>query len=223
MPVSTRFQVRSREQVVSDFGVSNARLAAVAVADTHRASVVEALTLDEQALGNVPDRTDFVNGVPSADFESVRPGNSIVTVLDLATEVVQSVYDLLVVASPYLTGDYQRSITIYADGKSVDSPAEALGAQEVVILPLVPYARKIERGASLQAPDGVFEAVAAIASQRYGNQARVAFTYREPVGGANELESWARDHSERTAEGRAAVRRQYSKDVRQPAVVIQFR
>jgi hypothetical protein len=46
----------------------------------------------------------------------------------------------------------------------------------------VPYARKIERGLSPQAPDGVYQVVAVLAQKRFGNVARIRFSYRALPG-----------------------------------------
>ena len=57
-----------------------------------------------------------------------------------------------------------------------------------------PYARKIEgyRGlggvvhrapSSPQAPDGVYQAVATLAQRKFGNVAKITFSYRTAIGG----------------------------------------
>ena len=56
-----------------------------------------------------------------------------------------------------------------------------------------PYARKIERGQSDQAPDGVYEGVATLAKRRFGNVAFVGFGYRSFPGGA--VGKWAQTAS----------------------------
>ena len=48
-------------------------------------------------------------------------------------------------------------------------------ADEYVFINTVPYARKIERGSSSQAPDGVYQAVAMLARDRFGNVARITY------------------------------------------------
>jgi len=53
-----------------------------------------------------------------------------------------------------------------------------------VFLNIQPYARKIERGQSSQAPDGVYQAVATLAQRRFGNVAKITFSYRTAIGGA---------------------------------------
>ncbi len=220
MPASLRIKPLDRTVMFQPGGALDPATAARQVAAFARDQVAQAETIDAEALGHDVTHTDFVNGLPSQDYEAVKPGQSIVAVFDLGTDALQWILDMLILAAPYLTGQFKRSITIYADGEPVDSVAAAANASEVVFLPLVPYGRKIERGQSPQAPEGVFQGVAALAAARYGNQASIKFSFREPTGGANELETWARKHS---AKAGWRQRRQYSVDVRQPAIVVTLR
>ena len=196
--------------------------AVAAVARFARDEVAAAAAINAAALGHPVPHADAVGGVPGAPYEAVRPGQSIVATFDLGGDVLDYVFAQLVKHAPVRSGAYAASIAIFADGQQVAAPADARQADEILFTSLVPYARKIERGASKQAPDGVFQAVAALAAARYGNTARVRFTFREPMGGANALEDWASEHAARV-EGRSKQRRQYLKNVRQPAVVVTFR
>jgi hypothetical protein len=144
----------------------------------------------------------------------------IVAEFALGSEVVEWIFDQLVVHSPVKTGRYQRTHLIYADGVEVSGPEETYGADEVVITNVVPYARKIERGQSKQAPNEVYEGVAAMGAKRYSNLAKIRFTYRAPIGGTTDLEKWAVTHAARSAGNQ---RRQYLKNVQQPAILISFR
>ena len=222
MPASIRIKPLDRSALFAPGAGLDPARAARQVADFHRAQLAEAEAVDTAVAGHVVDHTDFVNGAVSDDFDKVMPGRSIVSVFAVGSEVVQAILDQLRAAAPVLTGAFRASISIYADGEQIEDAAVTSGAAEIVFLSTVPYARKIERGESSQAPDGVFEAVAAIAAARFGNQAKITFGYREPVGGANALEAWARKHSGKV-EGVTARRRQYAKDVRQPAIVVTFR
>ncbi|MCW6509812.1 hypothetical protein [Lichenifustis flavocetrariae] len=203
-------------------GVLSPERAAAQVAAHARALVAEAAAANAEALGRPAPHDDFVNGIPAAPYESVRPGGSVLAVFDLAGDCLDFVDAQLKAHGPVLTGAFRASITIYADGVAVGSPANALAAAEVVFLATVPYARKIERGESPKAPHGVFEAVAALAQARYGNVAKISFGFREPVGGSNALEAWASGHSAKEPR-RPKRRQQYLKDVRQPAVVVALR
>lgn len=222
MAAQVRIRPLDRSVAFRPGGALSPERAAAQVAAHARALVAEVAAANAEALGRAAAHDDFVNGVPSAPYESVRPGGSIVAVFDLGSDCLAFVYAQLQAHAPVLTGAFRGSITIYADGIAVASPAEAIAAAEVVFVSTVPYARKIERGSSLKAPNGVFEAVAALAQARYGNIAKISFGFREPGGGRNVLEAWAAGHSAREA-GSAKQRAQYLKDVRQPAVIVAMR
>lgn len=191
-----------------------------------RERLVEAKDVNRQALGEAPDHVTYVDGIASQALEMVRPDGRIIFEFDLATGVVAWIYQALLQASPVQDGDYKRSHTIYADGVEVEDPALAEDADEVVILPLVPYARKIEGGRrrpqSRQAPNGVYEVVSVMAARRFGNLARIRFTYMSPIGGASTLAKWAGANSGRK-QGAKAQGRQLQKNLRQPAILIRFR
>lgn len=222
MTASLRIVPLDRTALFTPGSALSPERAAVAVAEFARGEVATAEAVNATALGHPVAHADAVGGVPGAPYETVRPGGSIVATFDLGGDVLDYVYAQLVKHAPVRSGAFAASIAIFADGERVDRPDAAREADEIVITSLVPYARKLERGASQQAPDGVFQGVAALAAARYGNSARVTFGYREPVGGADALQAWASDHAARQ-DGRARQRRQYFKNVRQPAVVVTFR
>lgn len=147
-------------------------------------------------IGQTPPHEQFVDGRRDAPLESVKPDGRIVFEFDLINELFAWIGEQLVVHSPVLTGRYQRSHLFFADGVEIAVGAVPPEAREYAFVNAVPYARKIERGLSDQAPDGVYEAVAALASRRFGNVARIRFTYRTIAGSAKD------------------------KDTRQPAIVI---
>jgi hypothetical protein len=73
---------------------------------------------------------------------------------------------------------------LLADGAEVDpSGANVPPADEYVFINTVPYARRIERGSSSQAPDGVYQAVAMLARGRFGNIARITYSFRTVSSG----------------------------------------
>jgi hypothetical protein len=227
MGVRLRIKPLDRRVLFAPGGALSPEAAAKQVADVARQLIAEAEAANAQALGRSVAYTTFVNGSQSENLESVRPGQSIRAEFDLGSDLLQWVYDQLQRTAPVKTGAFRDSIAMFADGTQVDALADAAQAREVVFTSLVPYARKIEGKSgrppqSAQAPNGVFEVVAKVAAQRYGNQARIRFTYTSPTGGAEALESWARQHSAKR-EGEVMRRRQYSKDTRQPAIIILFR
>jgi hypothetical protein len=168
-----------------------------------------------------------VDGVADAPLERVRPDGRIVFDFELGSGVVEYCLKLLHEASPVLTGAYRNSHTIYADGAEVETAAQAIGAEHVVILSTVPYARKIE-GAnnrpaqSMKAPKGVYEVTAAMANKRFGNVAAIKFTFEAPLGGSSAIAQFARAKAA-GIEGAVARRREESKLARQPAISIRFR
>lgn len=198
-----------------------------ALADFARAEFAKAQEINRQATGSPPEHQTFVDGVRDAPLERVRPDGTIVFAWELASDVIAYCFAQVVKHSPVVSGAYSRSHKIFADGVEVESPALATKAEEVVITSVSLYARKIEGAGrrppqSAQAPNGVYEVVATMARRRFGNVARVRFTYRSPMGGATELEGWANLSAGRK-QGEKAQQRQYAKNIRQPAIVISFR
>lgn len=223
MSIETRFKPTDREVLFDLSGLSPAEQSA-ALAAFARQEIAAARAQNERALGGSLAYETFVDGSRSDRLERVAPNGVIVAEFDLGTDVVQWTWDMVQKHSPVLTGAFRASQRLYADGVEVEGPASVpFGADEIVILSVAPYARKIERRQSDQAPDGVYEAVAALAAARYGAQARIRFSYRAPIGGDTALEQWARRHSATPQAAAKPRRRQYGVDVRQPAIVIAFR
>lgn len=220
--VAVKFQPIERDllfQAAADMQPEGRSKALAAFA---RGEILAAAGTNEAALGHPVPYDTFVDGTPSSDLDRVTPDGTIVAEFSLGTDLVQWIYDQLVANSPKRSGRYRASHLIYADGAEVATPDDTVGADEIVITAVVPYARKIERGLSKQAPDGVYQGVAAAAAKRFGNLAKIKFTYRAPVGGATSLETWAKKQASRV-KVRKNQRRQYLKNVQQPSVVITFR
>lgn len=209
MPVAAKVQLIDRDVIFRLSAGLTPQDQSKAVAAYARQVIAAADAQNARAEGHQVTKRTFVDGAASADFERVRPNGTIVAEWDLGNELIQWIYGQLQAAAPVLTGKYKASITVYADGVQVENLAHPPEATEYAFVALVPYARKIERW------DGVFEGVASIASARFGNVARIKFSYRSPIGGANELEAWARRH--------ASTLRQRSLDTRQPAIVVTFK
>lgn len=196
------------------------------LADYARKALAEAQETNRRALGRVPPHETFVDGRQGAPLESVKADGVIVFEFDLLNDLFEWIGDMLVRHSPVLTGAYQDSHVLFADGAEVQPGAALPPAEEYVFLSTVPYARRIERGSSSQAPDGVYEAVAALAKARFGNLARIRFSYRSYQGGG--LTPYipagapvGRDRRGRfaAASARSAARAQ-EHATRQPAIVI---
>lgn len=197
------------------------RLAAVA-----REGLAAAQAQNAAVMGSVPAHETIVDGRPGAAEDSVAPDGIIVHEFTAAlrAEVLRWLQATLRANAPALSGRFAESIAIYADGGMVDSPeaAAAPEVEEVVFVSTVAYARKLEKGRSPQAPNGVFEAAAVMAARRFGNHAAFKFTFVAPLGGDTHLERWA---SGRSAVGgrRRSPRRQALKDRRNPAIIVRWR
>jgi hypothetical protein len=173
-----------------------------------RKALADAQETNKRALGVVPPHRQFVDGKAGVALESVNPDHGrIVFTFELADEMLRWIGEQLVVNSPVLTGRYRDSHVLLADGVEVDADGKIPPAQVYTFVNIQPYARKIERGLSDQAPDGVFEVTAALAQRRFGNIARVRFTYR-----ALDIPA------ERSRAARAAER-----NSRNPAIVVTLR
>jgi hypothetical protein len=146
--------------------------------------IEDAKQTNRQILGRMPRYTVAVDGRAGAPLETVKPDGVISAEFELFDDVLVWIADQLEKHSPRLTGKYAMSHTVFADGVEVDVGAKIPDAQEIVFISTLPYARKIERGESSQAPDGVYQVVATLAQRRFGNIAKVTFSYRTALSGS---------------------------------------
>ncbi|KQT59983.1 hypothetical protein ASG52_19855 [Methylobacterium sp. Leaf456] len=151
-----------------------------AVAD----NMLERTKREIRAAGVNPDRyKTFLDGRQVQNLDGLNPDHCTITYqfqAGVPPEVVHGCLDLLRANSPAVTGRYRESHRVYADKADVtdalplaDDKAEAV--KEYVIMPTVPYARKVEKW------DGVYEGVTVMAQRRYGNSAEVYFEFRSPI------------------------------------------
>ena len=152
------------------------------LADYARGELDKAQRQNSSVLGRVPDHDTFVDGSERDDLDAVRPDGRISFEFHLAQEALEWIGEQLVLNSPVLTGTYANSHVLFVDGVEA-APGDAPEGKEYAFVNSLPYARKIERGYSAQAPDGVYEAVAAVASRRFGNIARIRYTFRAIADG----------------------------------------
>lgn len=215
--ITTRFQPLERD-VLLRFAVGmSPEEQSAALVEFAAGVIAEAEASNEAVLGRATPYETIVDGARGVPLSSVKPNGAIVAIFDLGSDVIQWIFDELRRTAPVLTGAFKESIAVYVDGAEVSGPpAIPPGAREVVFVATVPYARKIERGQSRMAKDGVFEAVSALARRRFGNIANIRFSYRSPLGGDTRLEKWAR------AKNRAK-RGQAARDRRQPAIIVSLR
>lgn len=190
------------------------------LAEAAQAALIEAQGVNQRALGYVPDHDTYVDGAKRADLASVRGGSVITFEFHLLVDVIQWVDEQLILHSPVKSERYARSHVWFADGVEFD-PMSPVPAEEYIVLSSVPYARKIERGQSQQAPEGVYEAVATLAKRRFGNIAYVGFSYRSFPGGA--IGKWAQTQgaqelAKRVRSGRTSAKQDWL--TRQPCIKI---
>lgn len=155
-----------------------------AFVDFTRSEIAKADADNRAILGGEIRKTVAVNGVVGAPIESVRLNGTVRAEWHLMEEVIRWIGAELLQASPVLTGQYRRSHLFFADGVRHDPDGTIPDANEWVFANEVPYARKIEGNKeagippqSRQAPNGVYLAIAAIAKQRFGNLARISYTF----------------------------------------------
>lgn len=168
---------------------------------------------DSVAGQHVPYQT-FVDGTKTETIERVHAEGVIVRTYDLMPLVLMEIGSLLWTHSPFLTGRYQKSHRLLADGDEIAKvtegwslPALPAGVREFVFIPTVEYARPIERGWSKKAPDGVYQVIAAMAKTSFGKFAKISFGYRELAG-----------MQESRVERRARPGK--PRDMRQPVIII---
>lgn len=144
--------------------------------------IADANKVNARALGTVPPYTTSVDGTVGAPLASVRPDGVIFTEWELLLDVLAYIGRNLIQFSPVKTGRYQKSHVLLADGVPLNLDTPSLTpqtiAEEYIFINVVPYARKIERGLSQQAPDGVYQAVANMARRKFSKVARITFSYR---------------------------------------------
>lgn len=161
------------------------------VADFARERLEEAQEQNRTILGRIPPHESFVDGKSGAPLESVRPdGGVIVFEFELVADVLRWIGQALADRSPVMSGEYKRSHMLFADGKEIAIGDRMPPAEEYSFTNLIPYARKIEIGKTragrdfvLQVPNRIYERTARDARARFGNLAKIEFTFRGIVGG----------------------------------------
>lgn len=205
-------------------------------AEAGRRVLAQAQAQNARVLGSTPSHETFVDGRPTTDLESVNPDRGeILFRFNLATDVFSWIDEQLILHSPIgntpKSPEYNRSHIFFADGDQAD-PTGAVSGETFVFLNTVPYARKIERGQSKQAPDGVYEVVATLAARRFGNIARIRFGYRSFQAGTIvynpgkfDLRRSFTEQGLSAADAKRAASQliKAERDTRQPAIIITLR
>lgn len=152
--------------------------------------ITEAKIANGGGGGAMAPHRQIVDGREGAPLVSVKPEGVIVARFDLLRETLEWVGVALNQESPVRSGRYARSHVLYVDGEPHGGDGPIPDGKLYTFVNTQPYARKIDRGLSAKAPDGVYEAVAGVASRKFGNVAKVTFGWH-PLIGAASLDAWA--------------------------------
>lgn len=161
-----------------------------ALADFARQTLADVEKQNSDALGSVPAHTTKVDGAEGADESRVRPDGEIDYSFKLLPDVFGWIADMLEQFAPVRSGAFKASFELFADGTEIDPDGDIPPASEYVFVSSEPYASKIEGESgppeSRQAPNGVFEAVATLAQDRFP-AFNISFSYRPPLDGTPHL------------------------------------
>lgn len=229
MAVSTRLDPIGRDIRLMLDDVASPQARSAILADTARDEISKAAAKNRAALGHPAPVETYVDGRRGAKLEEVRPDGTIIAEFDLVMDVLDWIRGQLEEHSPVGQGEdnrpghpglYRASHELIVDGQLIPTGTPApIGFDEAAFVSTVPYARKIERGLSSQAPDGVYQVVATLAGRRFGNIARIRFSYRAPLFG--DIDAWAQTTAMPSPSRRGAQREEWLR--RQPAVVVTLR
>jgi hypothetical protein len=172
--------------------------------------IAKADEINRQALGTVPPKTVTVDGREGAALASVNPDHGIIIAeWRMVIDVVEWIGKTLKDRSPVLSGQYRDSHTLYADSVEADWDHPPIAQMYTFLNPL-PYARKIEIGKTesgrdfvIQVPNRIYERTADDAQAKFGNIAKIRFTYQAAIGGR--------------------IASKHGKDDRVPAIVVTLR
>jgi hypothetical protein len=153
-------------------------------AETHKLIVAVAKREHAKVMETPPKPVSFdrrVDGHLNAPEESVKSNGVIVYSYQRLDVIVQYAMDVLFDKSPVLTGVYRNNHTLLINGAPARNLAEYSPGDEITIANPVPYARKIEVGSmqmTVPGTDHVYQQAAQLVKARYGNMARISFTFR---------------------------------------------
>lgn len=145
-----------------------------ALADFAQDTIDDVNAINAKALGRAVPYEVWVDGRSGASLQSVKPEGKVIAEWDFLDDSLVWIRDMLEQHSPVKTGRYQRSHKFFVDGIESD-PERATAVKSVAwFVSNVPYARKLERHKAA----GVYQAVAKLASGRFGNVAKIRFGYK---------------------------------------------
>lgn len=226
MSISAKIEPLDRDFLLTFTSDMSPESRSAALAEFAAEGIAEAVAANTQSSSGIaPAYRQFVDGREGAALASVKPDGTIVAEFDLHGDVVDWIWQEVLAASPQRTGRYMKSHRLFADGEEMMAPDPSKVATEWVITTTVPYARKLEgmngrQPLSQQAPEGIYQAVIALARRRFGNIAAIRFSARSVEGA--ELSAWA-DKTKLRSKGHATAHRRRDWLTRQPAIVITFR
>lgn len=162
-----------------------------AVADFARSTLAETQAKNREAVGREPPYDQFVDGRADARLETVNPDHGrIVFEFELMNDVLSWIMSTLVERSPRRSGGYIAGHRLFADGTEIASDGGVPPAEEYSFTNTVPYSRRLEIGRTksgrdflVSVPNRIYERTAADAKARFGNVAKIGFTFRGIVGG----------------------------------------
>lgn len=151
------------------------------LAETQKLVVKIARREHGKIMATAPRPTSFkrvVDGRLGAPEEAVKPNGVIVYFYPRLEEVAQFALETLFDLSPVLSGRYRESHTLFVNGVAVPN-LKNYTQGEITISNPMPYARKIEIGRmKMRVPGRVYEHAVKIVRARFGNVAKIGFTYR---------------------------------------------
>lgn len=142
--------------------------------------------------GFVPHYRQVVDGVLDAPLTAVKPFGYILFSWQYLQEIVLEIVHALADRAPVLKGDYLNSIYVFVDdvvaamgaGDEAHLKEITLTTKRIVIVPTVPYARRLEVGRSRdgsmfvkQVRAHIVEETAITSNKLYGTLADISFNY----------------------------------------------
>jgi hypothetical protein len=183
---------------VTTFNAQVDAAAAQTLAEVRRRIISTAKSKHAEIMGDDPPPAGFVrhvDGVRDAPEEAVKADGVIVYDYDRLDMVASVALDTLRQLSPFDKGDYVRSHVLLVNGQMVDAlKGNWKEGDEISITNLMPYTRKIEIGNDgYRAHPHVYEKAAQLLANRFGNVAKIIFTFRPvPFG---DIGTWAKSSS----------------------------
>ncbi|MER8615969.1 hypothetical protein NKG99_03810 [Mesorhizobium sp. M1409] len=166
-------------------------IAAQATIEATQKMVVAVAKREHAAVMNTaPMPSSFiriVDGQQGTPEEAVKPFGVIVYTYPRLEEVVRFAMQTLFDLSPVLSGEYRNSHTLFVNGAAAANLDGYIPGADLAITNYVPYSRKIEVGSMKMRVPGteeVYQQARRVIMARFGNIAKVQFTYRGIVGGS---------------------------------------